>query len=226
MVTRFARIRDWVLDWLAPGDCMGCGVELTDGRAWCGSCAQRLESNHVVELNGAALFAPYRHDGALRDAIHRLKYQNRPEYARRLVASGFRECEPLAFVGAILVPVPLHPLRLVERGYNQSALLARALGFRWNLPVRFDLLRRTVSTEFQVGRDRLARAANVRGAFSVRTTACPRRAVWLVDDVVTTGATAASCRAVLESAGFDVLGTVALAHAQTPVRPNRAIEEA
>lgn len=224
MVTRLAELRERLIDWLAPADCLSCGTELLPGATWCPACIAELEPNSTSSLNGMPLWAPYRHAGAIRNAIHRLKYQNRPDHARCLVAYAFPRHRPTALDGATLIPVPLHPCRLIERGYNQSALLARALGLRWQLPVSYDSLVRTISTEFQVGRDRAARAANMRDAFVVPTSPGDHCRAWLVDDVVTTGATAASCRIALDLAGMVVSGMLALSRAQTPVRPNRAID--
>lgn len=223
MVTRLIELRERLLDWLAPADCLSCGAELLSGEIWCPVCIAELEPNAACTLNGLPLWAPYRHVGAMRTAIHRLKYQNCPGHARCLVAFAFPRHRPAALDGATLIPVPLHPCRLIERGYNQSALLARALGSRWQLPVSYASLVRTISTDFQVGRDRAARLANMRDAFVVPTSSGHQRRAWLVDDVVTTGATTASCRTALDSVGLIVSGVLALSRAQTPVRPNRAI---
>jgi ComF family protein len=102
-----------------------------------------------------------------------------------------------------ILPVPLHPKRQAERGYNQSALLARRLGRVVALPVREDVLRRVRSTPPQVGLDRAKRRENVAGAF-----ACPPdhpalvgKTLLLVDDVCTVGATLAACAEALRAAG-------------------------
>jgi ComF family protein len=204
-----------LLDWLVPKDCLGCSVQLAADDEWCAICAEKLEPNPAVQVSDLPLVAPYRHTGPLRRAIHRLKYESRSDYASRLVASGFSPSLPEQLRGVSLVPVPLHPLRLAERGYNQSALLASALGQRWRLPVAFDLLHRHRFTLSQVGRGREQRAENVDRAFSVPRRRIPVQMVWLVDDVVTTGATAFGCRAALEAANVQVLGIVALTHARS-----------
>jgi ComF family protein len=202
-----------LLDWLVPKDCLGCSTEVVGHGEWCDNCAEQLEPNVVTELDVWRLVVPFRHSGPLRHAIHRFKYEARPDYARRLVASAFAPQRPEFGSHVTLVPVPLHPIRLVERGYNQSALLAGALGRRWQLPVAFDLLARRVPTKPQVGQSRVERAANMRGAFVVRASPPKGHGVWLIDDVVTTGATASGCRAALAAAGIGVFGIIALAHA-------------
>ena len=105
---------------------------------------------------------------------------------------------------ALLVPVPLHRWRIWKRGYNQAALIAAALSRRSGVPAAPDLLRRTRATPPLRGLGRRERALAVRGAFSVRDAVRPAlagRAVILVDDVFTSGATANACARALKRAG-------------------------
>jgi predicted amidophosphoribosyltransferase len=123
--------------------------------------------------------------------------------------------------GSTLVPVPLHPRRLRSRGYNQAAAIAEALGRRAGLEV-VDCLARTGPALTQVGRDRVERRAGPAGEIRVREAparsgrrqepapAVARR-VLLVDDVVTTGATLAACRASLVASGAVEVAAVAFA---------------
>jgi ComF family protein len=112
--------------------------------------------------------------------------------------------------GSVLVPVPLGPARLRERGFNQSALLARELGRRWGLPVA-DALARVREGPDQRGAPRSARTRQAAGAFAARPgLAAPRTAV-LVDDVHTTGATLAACARALRRAGVERVGAVCVA---------------
>lgn len=215
MSLRIARFCQTILDWLAPGECLGCSTEIEPNVDWCARCMAALELNPVVCVGRVALWAPFRHAGPVRHAVHQLKYAGRSDFARRLVRSGFSAARPRSFEGVCLVPVPLHPLRLVERGYNQAALLARALGNRWQVPVLFHLLQRTASTAAQVGRARRERVDNVHGAFIARSwsPAVPLECIWLVDDVVTTGSTVEGCRIALEAQGIPVAGVIAVSHA-------------
>jgi ComF family protein len=140
--------------------------------------------------------APYLLGGALADAVHRFKYEGREELARGL-STLFAGCQwPRADVVA---PIPLHPKRLRQRGYDQAFLLAREAARHWALPTR-PLLRRVRATPQQVGSDRTRREENVRGAFRALPAAAERR-ICLVDDVLTTGATAAEAARVLLLAG-------------------------
>lgn len=114
----------------------------------------------------------------------------------------------------LVVPVPLHPRRLRERGFNPAALLARWIAREHGL--RFDaaLLERVRATPSQTGLGRRARRVNVRGAFAVPRDAHAPRAIWLVDDVVTTGSTLAECARTLRRAGAKQI--VAICVARTP----------
>jgi ComF family protein len=100
----------------------------------------------------------------------------------------------------LLVPVPLHPRRLRERGYDQALELARPLGKALGIPVRADGLRRMRATAAQSTLGAVARRQNVRGAFAAAPGAWPAR-VALFDDVMTTGATLAACASALKQAG-------------------------
>jgi ComF family protein len=104
--------------------------------------------------------------------------------------------------GVVLVPVPLHPRRRRERGYNQSELLARELSIRTGLELAARALVRRVDTLPQAGLSAAGRRRNVAGAFAVRKrTKVSGRVVVLMDDVMTTGATALACARILKDAG-------------------------
>jgi ComF family protein len=116
---------------------------------------------------------------------------------------------------AALVPVPLSSSRLRERGYNQSAELARALGVRWGLPVRDDILERVRATKTQTRLTPGERHRNVSGAFRARAERDALRGLHLVlvDDVVTTAATLNACAAALHAGGARILSFVTFGRA-------------
>jgi len=137
--------------------------------------------------------------------ITALKFHQRPGYARvlgDLLAIRLQESLPARDVPLpdLVVPVPLHRQRLAERGYNQAELIARSVCAELGLALNRTCLRRQVATLPQSQLDRRRRKRNLRGAFSV-TGDLSDQCVAVIDDVVTTGTTAAECVTVLAAAG-------------------------
>lgn len=146
--------------------------------------------------------------------VHMLKYQGQTAAGQILGRSlgGMLEGESLAESLPVVAPVPLHASRLRERGYNQSLLIARALARVLDLPVEDRALKRVRATETQTNLDSAQRGENVEGAFVGRRRDPVRgRTVLLVDDVVTTGATANACAAALLEAGASEVVVAAVA---------------
>jgi ComF family protein len=159
------------------------------------------------------VFASSEYRAPIDHAIRRFKYESRPDFARALAA--LIPEPPLDLGRALLVPVPLHPTRLAERGYNQSALLARRLARRFDVALSPLALQRIVATERQAGLGVGERERNVLGAFAVRTGArVEGRPILLVDDVVTTGATARACIEALRRSGARPIAVLAIAMTQ------------
>jgi ComF family protein len=157
------------------------------------------------------------------------KHGGRVELARPL-AEALAEAARSASVGpsarALLVPVPLHPRRRLERGYDQAARLADELERSTGL-VRVRALRRRRDTPVQGAPGSRSRSANVREAFAARGRPgglLRGREVWLVDDVVTSGATAAECARTLRALGAARVGVLALARAAPRARGEREVE--
>jgi ComF family protein len=136
--------------------------------------------------------------------VHELKYRGRRRVAKRLAEELLAEgaVRDLLRQPAVLVPVPLHPRRRLERGFNQSELLARELARRTGIEVADKALVRRMDTPPQAGLSAAKRRRNVSGAFAVRQrTRIQGRVAVLVDDVWTTGATARACARILKEAG-------------------------
>jgi ComF family protein len=155
--------------------------------------------------------AAVRYDEVARGMVHALKYQDRMDLAPVMGRWMARAGDELLREADALVPVPLHWRRAWSRRYNQSGALARAIGREAGLPVIGDALRRTRPTPQQIGLSRTERARNVQGAFNVppeRKPAIAGRRIALIDDVLTSGATADACARVLlrgRAAAVDVL---------------------
>src|SRR6266403_4865532 len=163
----------------------------------CANCAHR-------EIHFDAAVAAYRGRGVVRQIIHEFKY-NRQIHLRHLVARWLGAAlDDERLCGRrfdVIVPVPLHPARQRERGFNQASLLAELLSARTSIPVK-PLLERTRYTTTQTALDRSERMENLHNAFRLRKNADVRGLrVLLIDDVLTTGSTLSECARVLKRAG-------------------------
>jgi len=202
-------------DLSTPADplCAGCGIAGAAAPAnFCPSCRGRFSRDAVV------FAAPYA--GTAKELVHRFKY--RADFAAgRFLADRLATRVDSALPGGVdvLVPVPLHRWRLAGRGYNQAALLARDVGRRLGLPVALAALGRTGNTRTLAGLHPDERSRELRGAFTVRR---PERVaglrVLLVDDVLTTGATAECCCGVLKNAGARWVGVAVATRVLLPLR--------
>lgn len=165
-----------------------------------------LRADRAVVIGEALELAvgAFAYEAELRRALARLKYGRVPRLADPLATAAAPAMRAVlhGFGDATLVPVPVHPERLRDRGYNQAALLARALGRRCGRPVA-DVLERRRPTEKQHRLNRAARLRNLAGAFAVREHAEAPRHALLVDDILTTSATLEACGAVLVAAGAE-----------------------
>jgi ComF family protein len=207
-----------LLDVLAPPRCVACEALAPLGSGYCAACGEPEALLDVARhIDGVPVFAGARYAEPVISVIHRFKYGAAPELCAELAALAVRGVEMLGVEpGDVWVPVPLHPLRLAERGYNQSALLARELSRLTRGSVDVRRLARLRNTEQQAKRNRRARSQNVSDAFAVRSRASLQQRVVLVDDVVTTGATLEACIRALRAAGDHIVGCVAVAHASAP----------
>ncbi len=185
---------------ITPPFCAKCSEPFAGaiaGSFTCANCGYRT-------LHFDAAIAVYRSRGIVRRIIHDFKY-GRQIHLRHLVArwlgAAFEDERLRSRSFDIIVPVPLHPTRERERGFNQAALLAELLGGRRSIPVK-PVLERIRYTTTQTVFDRAERMENLRNAFRLRKNADVRGLrVLLIDDVLTTGSTLSECARILRLAG-------------------------
>ncbi|HXX33569.1 MAG TPA: ComF family protein [Thermodesulfobacteriota bacterium] len=155
-------------------------------------------------------------EGSLQEAIHRWKYEGKtyltPFFAEWIAEGLNRYWKPGSL--DLLIPVPLHPLRLRERGFNQALLLVKDLSRRTGIPYRKKILQKKKPTIPQVNLGGVEREKGVRGTFYV-VDKKELLGMWvlLVDDVYTTGATVNECSKVLLVGGAERVDVLTLAHA-------------
>jgi ComF family protein len=182
-------------------------------------CADCRQGSRLDIARGVAFY-----DGPMREAIHRFKYSRKRVLAEpmgAMMADYLGAPDRVAAARAIEVseidrvcPVPLHPARLRERGFNQAELLAGGVCDRFGLVLDTGLLRRVRDTAPQVSLRREDRARNVRGAFVVPDRdAVSGQRLLLIDDLATTGATLEECARVLRRAGAASVAALTLARA-------------
>src|ERR1700722_13743317 len=221
------RLAQAALDTLYPPTCLACRAGTDRHGALCPRCwstmrfierpfCERIGTPFEHDL-GQGLISPQAmadppafgraravarfEDGPSRTLVHRLKYSHRGELAQPIASWMARAGADVLADADLVAPVPLHALRLWRRRFNQAAALAREISRRTGKPCDLAALRRVKATRSQVGLSRAQRAENVQGAFRIAEDAVVRGLnVVLVDDVLTSGATAnAASRALLRA---------------------------
>ena len=163
--------------------------------------------------------APYLYDGGLMKAIHQFKYEEKSYLANSLgpLLASFAKERLKEMDDCLVMPVPLHPKRLRERGFNQSLLLARYIADLSGTELDFLSLRRIRYTRPQTGLQRDERRKNVRRAFELKNPHLAKgRTVILVDDVATTGNTLNECARALKRSGAEKVFCMVLARTARP----------
>jgi ComF family protein len=189
--------------------CITCGRPFVSVNAGpqCHACRRGIYGFDVARSFGA-------YNDAMVRAILLLKYEGVLPLGRWFAArlAGIAVAHPKEFAADVVVPVPLHPARLRERGYNQAELIARPLARRLGLPLRSYLLVRTKPRPEKLKLTRRERWETVRGAYALRERArVDNLRVLLVDDVMTTGATLDACSRALRRAGASRVAALTVA---------------
>lgn len=218
MLSRLSSLGGMAVGLLFPARCLGCGRE---GAFICRACQVKLSriTPPVCPVCGRPLAgnepcpacldkersidgvrSSFRFEGTIRRAVHRLKYNNLRAIARPLAALMAEHFATSPVPGEALVPMPLHPRRLRERGYNQSLLLARELAKLVGLPVAECVSRIRYASPQTKAASAAERHENVAGCFACRCNLGGQGLI-IVDDVATSGATLDACAAALKTAG-------------------------
>ena len=243
MLSFFCRV---VLDTLLPPVCLTCDAPVGAQGQFCAPCFTRtrfvtepccaccgVPFSHAGQalpggLCAACTLAPppwgraraaLAYDDQARRVLLPLKYADRTELAAAVAPLMARAGAVLLRTADVLVPVPLHRARLVARRYNQSALLAQALARLSGVPALPDALLRIRATASLTGLNREARARMVEGAFALRPArraALAGRRVLLIDDVLTSGATAGACALALLAGGAAAVDVLVAARVPDP----------
>ncbi|TSA31420.1 MAG: ComF family protein [Porphyromonadaceae bacterium] len=201
-----------ILSLLLPRTCPACRKPLKDWEeCLCLVCLAQLPVTHFhrdpdnplaeifwgrVKLLQAVAWFYFRKGSVYQDALHKLKYNNRPDIGFSLGKQfGYELYQSNKFIKPdILIPVPLNPKKLRKRGYNQSDAIGKGLSTSLKIPLINNVLTRPVATSTQTRKSRYERYLNVTGKFKIRNPALlENRHVLLIDDVITTGATLEAC---------------------------------
>jgi ComF family protein len=170
---------------------------------------------HIPEVKGAASFLLFSKKGKVQKLLHALKYKGRDEIGTELGFMFGQEIRnSLEFPDAdLIISIPLHKKRIEKRGYNQSDKLAEGFSKATQIPWSGSVLERIRNTDSQTGKTKKERRENVRDVFVVKQTPINKRII-ILDDVLTTGATAEACVDALTSVGCETcyIFTIAAAH--------------
>src|SRR5262249_60806067 len=195
----------------APPYCAACGVPFATFAPHAGGSAGLCGPCRTAPPVWDYARAAARYEGPLRDALHAFKFEKRRALARPLADLVLEQCgDDLAADVDALVPVPLGQARERERGFNQARLIAERLAASLDRHVEPGWLTRVRPTASQSDLGAEERRANVRGAFAATANVAGRHVV-VVDDVLTTGATAAECCRALRQAGARAVGVLSVA---------------
>lgn len=227
------RSKNYLLDLILPKECLGCGLE----GAWlCPDCrrqtislksffcpkCQKLNQNgefcHACRkdsnLAGIIIAAHYQ-KGALKEAIHVYKYEGiwgeLENYLAKLLIK--RLTNHLPSGKKVIIPIPLHYKKQMERGFNQAERLARIISRKFNLPLETKAIKRIKETDSQANLKKKDRLKNIKGAFKIKSAKNIKgRTILLLDDVATTGTTLNEAARVLKKNGARRVWGVVIAH--------------
>lgn len=233
---RAASLANKPLDWLLPqrcfvcskplkkktiGCCDGCYLGLPFQSNCCPQCGQNLgafESTCGKCIQSPppfdACLSAFKYEAPISQLIHRFKYSNHPQYAAQLAHLLCLELFARnAALPQLIIPVPLHRSKLEQRGYNQATLLAKHIAKRLEVPYSINTVIKHKNTATQASLNLKQRQSNTRGAYSIAKPLAATH-IALIDDVYTTGATAAEISRTLKRHGAQTVQVWAIAHSE------------
>ncbi len=212
------KIFNYLLSLLFPLECLGCKKEDT---YLCSKCLEKIEINNNFKFKGElkyldGIYSATKYDNKLvQKAIHYFKFRYIKKLAKPLteILIKYLKQEKIDLTECILIPIPLNKKRYLERGFNQSEIIANYLAQRFNLRVCNNVLIRTRNTPHQVGLSKAKRSTNLNDAFEVINTEniCNKKII-LIDDVVTTGSTLEEAAKTLKKTKVSQIIALTLAH--------------
>ena len=186
-------------------NCQQCGQSYSSNTDHCGRCLSKPPSFDQC-------FCPFEYKSSIKELICQIKYRERPELAKSaaiLLANELRQQE--MNLPNALIAVPMHPKRLNERGFNHSQLIAKHLSKELGIPLLSNTLIKSKHTQTQASQSLKQRQKNVLGSFKVKKNLMPEHLA-IIDDVLTTGATAEEIAKILKKNGVDYIQVWGIAH--------------
>lgn len=216
----FQSILNSFLDFLFPPFCHICKEKMGNSKIVCEDClskiqhatSERIETEFNRKFRDAKIISEFcslfvfEKDKEFQTLIHTLKYDGKlyvGKFLGQLIAVELKE-KLQSWNCDIIIPVPLHPVKRAERGYNQSDFIAKGISSILKIPVSTKILKRKRFTQSQTTMTLTERKENIEGAFSLRNgVSVTGKKIILLDDVITTGATISECGRVLLNAGAE-----------------------
>ncbi|MBR5456795.1 MAG: ComF family protein [Bacteroidaceae bacterium] len=223
-----------LLDIIFPRHCCVCGELLsaqeTDICLNCLYALPRIEAEsrkdieHIfwgkIDIERATSYIYYHKGSPYNNLIHTLKYHGRPIVGERLAYIAAKELQESGFFDGIdiIVPLPLSRKKKRKRGYNQCDYISDGISRATGIPVAKNTVKRTISNETQTHKNRDERWKNVEGIFSVAAPSCLEgRHILLVDDILTTGATLASCAKTIKESSNCTISIFTIGYTKTTI---------
>lgn len=209
------KILKFILDIIFPIECVGCGKS---GSFVCDNCFNKIEINKVEpfknDLISQVHIASSYHQNTLRQLIHFFKYQYIENIGRTLskIMISYYEKVPNKLENPIIIPVPLHKIRLRERCFNQAQILGKYFSEHFEYQMNLDLITRKINTKHQADLKKAQRLENIKNAFFISDENFVKNKNFLIiDDVYTTGSTVLEMAKLLKSNGANNIWCLVIA---------------